>query len=583
MRFVSYAQNFEDVMLWRALKQVRNGFYIDVGANHPIKESVTKAFYDHGWTGINIEPEEQLYNLLKQARPRDINLNVAISANTKLIDFYVSKHRGLHTTSETASNFLKKKDFLSEHRQVKAFTLDDICDKHSVKEIHFLKIDVEGAEKDVIESCTFTRFRPWIVVIEATKPLSQVDVSTEWEHILLNHNYVLSYFDGLNKYYVANEHSNLLENLKTPPNVFDEFLLTKDSFFIPASWNHEAKKKETLGENIHIQSGETMNSKIKEITKKIIIKSINWSPKLKSFLLKTLVEYNDITLSDNNDKALLPSIIYNNEGELPTLENPTSQLCTANQIYSRTYQKWIYEMKELPRLHRKEWEWVYIAEVLSQNGMLQTGKKGLGFGCGLEPLPLLFAKYGAHITVTDMEEGGAVDAGWAQTDQHIKNIENLFDNRPNIISSKEQFLERCDFKVADMNNIPSDLNNYDFTWSSCAFEHLGSIRHGLDFVKNSIKCLKPGGIAVHTTEFNLSSNEDTLEHPLASIFRLKDLQLLKKELEDEGYTMFPINTSVGTDKPDKHVDLPPYRQDIHLKLLLDQYVSTSIGIIIKKQ
>ena len=154
MRFVSYAQNFEDVMLWRALKQVRNGFYIDVGANHPIKESVTKAFYDHGWTGINIEPEEQLYNLLKQARPRDINLNVAISANTKLIDFYVSKHRGLHTTSEAASNFLKKKDFLSEHRQVKAFTLDDICDKHSVKEIHFLKIDVEGAEKDVIESCT---------------------------------------------------------------------------------------------------------------------------------------------------------------------------------------------------------------------------------------------------------------------------------------------------------------------------------------------------------------------------------------------------------------------------------------------
>ena len=242
MKFVSYAQNFEDVMLWRALKHLHNGFYIDVGANHPVKESVTKAFYERGWVGINIEPEENLYELLMQDRPDDINLNIAISANDHLIDFYVSQHRGLHTTDKDASNYLKDNSFLLEARKVKAFTLDEICIKHNVGEIHFLKIDVEGAEKDVLDSCAFTKYRPWIVVVEATKPLSQVDVSVNWEYILFDHEYFCAYFDGLNKYYVAKEHSELLSEFNTPPNIFDEFQLTKDSFFVPEIWDEENKE-----------------------------------------------------------------------------------------------------------------------------------------------------------------------------------------------------------------------------------------------------------------------------------------------------------------------------------------------------
>src|SRR5271169_5465726 len=75
--FVSYSQNGEDVMLWRALRHVRNGVYIDVGANDPVIGSVTKAFYDSGWTGINIEPVPEYFVLISEMRPLDINLQVA--------------------------------------------------------------------------------------------------------------------------------------------------------------------------------------------------------------------------------------------------------------------------------------------------------------------------------------------------------------------------------------------------------------------------------------------------------------------------------------------------------------------------
>jgi len=76
--FVSYAQNFEDVMLWRALRQVAHGFYIDVGAGHPDESSVTRAFYDRGWRGLNIEPSEHYFQRLAAARPLDTNLQLAL-------------------------------------------------------------------------------------------------------------------------------------------------------------------------------------------------------------------------------------------------------------------------------------------------------------------------------------------------------------------------------------------------------------------------------------------------------------------------------------------------------------------------
>jgi hypothetical protein len=87
-----------------------------------------------------------------------------------------------------------------------------------------------------------------------------------------------------------------------------------------------------------------------------------------------------------------------------------------------------------------------------------------------------------------------------------------------------------------MNHIPSHLaDRFDFCWSTCSFEHLGSLEHGLRFVENSIGTLKVGGIAVHTTEFNLSSDADTLESPNLSVYRRRDIEKLVKALEQAGH------------------------------------------------
>ena len=88
MSFISYAQNHEDVMLWRALKHVQNGFYIDVGANHPSDDSVTRAFYERGWSGINIEPLSLHMAQLKADRPRDINLQFAVGVEDGEIELF---------------------------------------------------------------------------------------------------------------------------------------------------------------------------------------------------------------------------------------------------------------------------------------------------------------------------------------------------------------------------------------------------------------------------------------------------------------------------------------------------------------
>ncbi|RLA72189.1 MAG: hypothetical protein DRG30_07630 [Epsilonproteobacteria bacterium] len=224
MSFISYAQNFEDVMLWRALKSVKNGFYIDVGANHPEDDSVTKAFYDQGWSGINIEPEERFFDLLQSGRDRDTNLDFAISNQKDDIKLYVFETRGWSTNDISVAKEHEKEGHDYQTKSIKTKSLDQVCKESQAEDIHFLKIDVEGAEKSVLESFSFGQYRPWIIVIEATKPNTDIDVSREWEFILFDHDYLFAYFDGINKYYVAKEQSSLLENFSYPPNAFDDFI-----------------------------------------------------------------------------------------------------------------------------------------------------------------------------------------------------------------------------------------------------------------------------------------------------------------------------------------------------------------------
>jgi 2-polyprenyl-3-methyl-5-hydroxy-6-metoxy-1,4-benzoquinol methylase len=267
----------------------------------------------------------------------------------------------------------------------------------------------------------------------------------------------------------------------------------------------------------------------------------------------------------------------------PSLENPTSQLCTAQQILTKPYRYWCDLILSPARFSRKQWEFVFIMQALFKAGKLKPEMKGLGFGCGREPLPGVFAKFGCTVTATDLDPLAAHEQGWVETLQHAASLQELYTSCHRILS-KSLFFERVSFLSADMNQIPQDLfDHYDFVWSACALEHLGSLQNGAEFIKNSLKCLKSGGVAVHTTEFNLSSNDATLESPGCSIYREKDIRKLIHELELEGYDVKPLNLNTGGSSVDNHIDAPPYGLSPHLKLELDNFIVTSIGLIISKK
>jgi FkbM family methyltransferase len=224
-KFISYAQNFEDLMLWRALRDVAQGFYIDVGAADPDEDSVTRAFYDRGWRGINVEPTPDYFEALEAARPRDINLPCLVGAVAGEAELNYVVDTGLSTMNpEFASRHIEA-GHVTRKICLPMRTLAEICRDHAPADIHFLKIDVEGAEGEVLRGADFAAFRPWIVIVEATEPVSQVENWQAWQDFLTDAQYRFVWFDGLNRFYLAVERWDSLPHaFTTPPNVFDEWV-----------------------------------------------------------------------------------------------------------------------------------------------------------------------------------------------------------------------------------------------------------------------------------------------------------------------------------------------------------------------
>ncbi len=221
--FISYAQHAEDVMLYRALRHVDKGFYIDVGAHDPEYFSVTKAFYDRGWSGINVEPEAECYQRLLQQRVRDTNLRVLAGEEEGSADFFEVEGTGLSTLDAQ----LAAEHSARGHRVGKVtlprMTLEAICEEAGRPEVHFLKIDVEGAEELVLRGVSFNRYRPWIVVAESTKPLTGERCDRSMTKYLDARGYRRVYFDGVNTFYLANERRDLAGFFDRPPNPFDHY------------------------------------------------------------------------------------------------------------------------------------------------------------------------------------------------------------------------------------------------------------------------------------------------------------------------------------------------------------------------
>lgn len=223
---ISYSQNFEDVLLWRTLGHIDSGFYIDIGAWSPTTDSVTRFFYESGWRGINVDPLPEAIAQFDVFRPRDINVLTAISALPNGATFFAVRETGLSTFDPEAADAARTLGYTVEPIAVPTLPLEFLWDNYVPKgqDVHFLKIDVEGHEKNVITSGNWERHRPWVVVVEATRPLTQIAVFEEWEKDLLDNRYVYCWFDGLNRYYVSEERRDLGRHLAVQPNVFDNFV-----------------------------------------------------------------------------------------------------------------------------------------------------------------------------------------------------------------------------------------------------------------------------------------------------------------------------------------------------------------------
>ena len=516
--FVSWAQNGEDALLAHVLADVEHGFYVDIGANDPETHSVTRAFYERGWSGVNVEPVTEWHARLVAARERDVNLQVAAAATVGTVTLHEFAGTGLSTLEADVADRHGRAGRASSPHMVVALPLAEIFAAHVVGEVHFLKIDVEGAEASVLAGADFRRHRPWIVVVEATVPLTGIPSYAEWEPRLLNAGYRFAHDDGLNRYYVSDEHAELAARFAD---------------------------------------------------------DVQRAPVIRSAEL--VARSPDLPLEQRYDPRAVPFLDV--DAPEPTLAAPTSQLCTANQFAEATYHAWCRELREPPTLERKRWEHVWLLQCLASAGKLGPGRRGLGFGCGREPLAAIMAARGCTIVATDLDHETAAGHGWIETGQHARLLDDL--NERGICAS-DLFRERVSFRTQDMNAIAEDLTDFDFVWSSCSFEHLGSLEHGIRFVLRAMQCLKPGGLAVHTTEFNLSSNGPTLESPDLSIYRRRDIERLVQTLEQEGHRVWPLNLQPGTGPVDHYVDVPPYRAEPHLKLRLWRFVITSVGLAIER-
>jgi FkbM family methyltransferase len=224
--YVSYAQNFEDVYLSRIFGGDEAGFYIDVGACHPVFDSVTKHFYDRGWSGINIDASPYYFELLRNARTRDVNLNLAIGEQISEVDFFEVKGSGYSSMGEEVIGRARTAGVQAAKITVPMRPLQDVIDEYAKnRTISFLKVDVEGFELNVLKSIDLQKTRPRIIVVEAIHPDTREPTWDAFEDLVLSNGYRVALFDGLNRYYVACEHEQDIARLQVPINIFDHFTL----------------------------------------------------------------------------------------------------------------------------------------------------------------------------------------------------------------------------------------------------------------------------------------------------------------------------------------------------------------------
>lgn len=267
-----------------------------------------------------------------------------------------------------------------------------------------------------------------------------------------------------------------------------------------------------------------------------------------------------------------------------------SRACCQADIESPWLRHWCERLALAPLYHRKVWEDAWAVQMLWEAGMLAPGRRGLGFAVGTEALPALFAAEGAEILATDLPAGDAKAQVWRDTTQHAAGAEGLY--RPALLD-RAAYDARVRFRPVDMNALPADLQEggFDFLWSVCSIEHLGSIEATLDFVVRAMRCLRPGGIAVHTTEYNLVPDGPTIEAGTTVLLQDRHVAALGQRAAAAGHALLPRVAQPPPSPLDLYVDLPPYQsleerargtvEPPHLRMAHAGYQVTSLGLVLR--
>ena len=281
------------------------------------------------------------------------------------------------------------------------------------------------------------------------------------------------------------------------------------------------------------------------------------------------------------------------QGLTPSHVGLKSKASTQSDLESDWVAYWASELKVPGVLHRKLWVLTYVLQALWEHGCMEHGKRGLGFGCGVEPIPSYLASRNVAVTVTDLPPEHGAKIGWQNTNQYTATLEHAYHAA---LVDRDRFAKYVSLEYVDMNAIPATLHDYDFCWSVCALEHVGSIKQGLAFIESSLNTLRPGGLAIHTTEYNYANDDVTIDKWGTVLFQRQHFNALADRLRTNGHRVAELDFFAGDKILDRFIDLPPYAHDMtsfqqahwardsnHIKAAVDGFASTCFGLIIQKK
>jgi SAM-dependent methyltransferase len=281
---------------------------------------------------------------------------------------------------------------------------------------------------------------------------------------------------------------------------------------------------------------------------------------------------------------------HNAGGRLADFGALECQAVSAGQCDHPRYMRWATLIENWDgdpggrQYNRKVWEWAFILQSIEDTGLLGEGRTAVGFGVGNEPMPAVLAAHGIEVLATD--QGWESGSEWATTNELMgADLSGL--SRPHIVDDA-CLAELVRLREVDMNAVPADIGQFDIVWSSCVIEHLGTPQRGMDFVLESCKLLRPGGVAVHTTELELTPQSETRDYGHCAVYRIGDLEDLARRIPEVGGEA-TFNFAVSMDRfEDRWISVihTGHGRDLvdgpHLKLAIGDSVSTSFGILIRK-